>query len=122
MMSSGSASGSGSGSGIVTPFSEDSSMDTPTVISQSKLKQRQNHLMYYDAHELASLAPEDDNVGYYDDDELEDSVSQCDGDRPNRPSFLNLGLAGQSGSTPVVSRKPAFPFSSKALKKFLYLH
>lgn len=106
-----SESASCSGSGAVTPFSDTSSLDTPTVISSNKVKYPPNNLnlKYYDPQELSDIAPDDDNEGYYDDDELEEEDSQY---RPNRPNFLNL--AGQSGSTPVVSRKPAFQFSSKS--------
>jgi hypothetical protein len=95
-----------SGSGAVTPFS-DSSLDTPTVISSStKSKNPPNSLKYYDPHELSDIAPDDETEGYYDDDEI-DAVDGLV--RPNRPNFLNL--AGPSGSTPTVPRKPAFQFS-----------
>jgi len=51
-----------------------------------------------------------DDDSYYDDD---------DDDRPNRPNFLDL--AGQSGSTPMSSRKPRFQFSGKLKKQNKYI-
>ena len=95
----------GTSSGTMTPYS-DSSADTLTVISQSQ------RMQYYDPHELVHIIPDDDEdgEGFYDSDELEklehDSESP---DRLKRPEFLNLGA--QSGSTPVVLRKPAYQFS-----------
>lgn len=95
----------GTSSGTMTPYS-DSSADTLTVISQSQ------RMQYYDPNELVRIIPDDDEEGegYYDSDELEklehDDESQ---DRLKRPEFLNLGA--QSGSTPVVSRKPIYQFS-----------
>lgn len=55
---------------------------------------------------------------YYNEDELwkmmEVDESDYDGsnlDKSSRPSYLDL--AGNSGSTPIVSRKPRFQFSGK---------
>lgn len=95
----------GTSSGTMTPYS-DSSADTLTVISQSQ------RMQYYDPHELVRIMPDDDEdgEGFYDSDELE--KLEHDGESPDRlkrPEFLNLGA--QSGSTPVVSRKPAYLFS-----------
>lgn len=58
---------------------------------------------------------------YYNEDELwkmmEVDESDYDGsnlDKSSRPSYLDL--AGNSGSTPIVSRKPRFQFSGKCHK------
>lgn len=52
---------------------------------------------------------------FYNEDELWKmmGVEQGDyiGDQTNRPSYLDL--AGNSGSTPMVSRKPRFQFSGE---------
>lgn len=95
----------GTSSGTMTPYS-DSSADTLTVISQSQ------RMQYYDPNELVRIIPDDDDdgEGFYDSDELE--KLEHDGESPDRlkrPEFLNLGA--QSGSTPVVSRKPIYQFS-----------
>lgn len=95
----------GTSSGTMTPYS-DSSADTLTVISQNQ------QIQYYDPHELVQIIPDDDDgEGFYDSDELE--KLELDSDSPDgrlkRPEFLNL--SSQSGSTPVVSRKPIYQFS-----------
>lgn len=57
------------------------------------------------------IPDDDDGEGFYDSDELE--KLELDSDSPDgrlkRPEFLNL--SSQSGSTPVVSRKPIYQFS-----------
>lgn len=90
----------GTSSGTMTPYS-DSSADTLTVISQSQ------RMQYYDQNELPD---DDDGEGFYDSDELEklEQDSESPDGRLKRPEFLNLG---ESGSTPVVSRKPMYQFS-----------
>lgn len=95
----------GTSSGTMTPYS-DSSADTLTVISQSQ------RMQYYDPHELVHIIPDDDEdgEGFYDSDELEKLEHDEESlDRLKRPEFLNL--SAQSGSTPAVSRKPAYQFS-----------
>jgi hypothetical protein len=93
---------SGTSSGTMTPYS-DSSADTLTVISQSQ------RMQYYDPSELVRIIPDDDGEGFYDSDELE-KLERDDATSPiKRPGFLNL--SSQSGSTPVVSRKPCYQFS-----------
>jgi hypothetical protein len=94
---------SGTSSGTMTPYS-DSSADTLTVISQSQ------RMQYYDPHELVRIIPDDDDgEGFYDSDELE-KLEKDDATSPvKRPGFLNLN--SQSGSTPVVCRKPCYQFS-----------
>lgn len=56
------------------------------------------------------------NHDCYREDELfemvDDTSSFYDEERPDRPNFLDL--IGQSGSTPVVSRKPRFQFTIAA--------
>lgn len=56
------------------------------------------------------------NHDCYREDELfemvDDTSSFYDEERPDRPNFLDL--IGQSGSTPVVSRKPRFQFTVAA--------
>lgn len=107
------ASEGGTSSGTHTPFS-DSSADTLTVVSQQVSQQK-----YYDPNEL----PDDDddvenkNDGFYDSDELENLEHDNDCSKAKRPEYLNLlsasGGGGQadSGSTPLVSRKPMYKFS-----------
>lgn len=94
----------GTSSGTMTPYS-DSSADTLTVISQSQ------RMQYYDPHELVHIIPDDDDgEGFYDSDELEKLEQEGESlDRLKRPEHLNLN--SQSGSTPVVSRKPIYQFS-----------
>ncbi|KAL7017212.1 hypothetical protein ACKWTF_010291 [Chironomus riparius] len=102
--------GGGTSSGTHTPFS-DSSADTLTIISQQRVQ-------YYDPHEL----PADDdetNDGFYDSDELEslehdNECSSSDINKIKRPESLNIrrcGHTGDSGSTPLASRKPLYKFS-----------
>jgi len=100
--------GTGTSSGTHTPFS-DSSADTLTIISQ--------RIKYYDPHEL----PADDdetNDGFYDSDELEslEHDNECSPSdiKIKRPESLNIkrcGHSGDSGSTPLASRKPLYKFS-----------
>lgn len=95
----------GTSSGTMTPYS-DSSADTLTVISQSQ------RMQYYDPNELVRIIPDEDEdgEGFYDSDELEKLEHDDESpDRLKRPEYLNLGA--QSGSTPVVSRKPVYQFS-----------
>lgn len=93
---------SGTSSGTMTPYS-DSSADTLTVISQTQ------RMQYYDPHELVRIIPDDDDgEGFYDSDELE-KLEHDDASPVKRPEYLNLGA--QSGSTPVVLRKPCYQFS-----------
>lgn len=56
----------------------------------------------------------DQDSEYYNEDELWNmmDMDECDGDNSSRPSYLDL--AGNSGSTPIVSRKPRFQFSGKS--------
>ncbi len=54
--------------------------------------------------------PENDSTEFYAEDELWKMDDESDNsDKQNRPSYLDL--AGNSGSTPVVSRKPRFQFT-----------
>lgn len=54
--------------------------------------------------------PENDSTEFYAEDELWKMEDESDSsDKQNRPSYLDL--AGNSGSTPVVSRKPRFQFT-----------
>lgn len=63
---------------------------------------------------------------YYNEDELWKmmEVDESDGDGSNldktRPSYLDL--AGNSGSTPIVSRKPRFQFSGMFFLFFFLTH
>lgn len=50
---------------------------------------------------------------------VDDDSSVCDGDRANRPCYLEL--AGESGCTPMSSRKPRFQFSGKLLNNIISL-
>lgn len=105
----------GNNSGTHTPFS-DSSADTLTVVSQ--------RIKYYDPHELP--ADDDDTNGFYDSDELEslehdNECSSSDNNtiRKKRPESLNIKMlsgghassGGDTGSTPMTSRKPLYKFS-----------
>lgn len=57
---------------------------------------------------------------YYNEDELWKmmDVDESDGDnKSSRPSYLEL--ANNSGSTPIVSRKPRFQFSGKCHMQML---
>lgn len=57
--------------------------------------------------------PENDSTEFYAEDELWKMDDESDtSDKLNRPSYLDL--AGNSGSTPVVSRKPRFQFTSNS--------
>jgi PDZ domain len=93
--------------GTHTPFS-DSSADTLTILSQRG--------RYYDPHELPADDEEITNDGFYDSDELENL--EYDGEcetRLKRPEYLNLqGGTADSGSTPIVLRKPMHNFSIAA--------
>lgn len=99
----------GAGSGTHTPFS-DSSADTLTVVSQ--------RIKYYDPHELPA-DDDDTNDGFYDSDELEslehdNDCSSSDNNRYKRPESLTIKAmkgTGDSGSTPLASRKPLYKFT-----------
>ncbi|XP_037027621.1 uncharacterized protein LOC119068226 isoform X4 [Bradysia coprophila] len=57
--------------------------------------------------------PENESTEFYGEDELWKMDDESDNsDKQNRPSYLDL--AGNSGSTPVVSRKPRFQFTAAA--------
>lgn len=87
---------------VVQPNNSDAGNwnSTFTVQGQQQLQQQQT----------------DQDSEYYNEDELWKmmDVDECDYsgnplDKSDRPSYLDL--AGNSGSTPIVSRKPRFQFS-----------
>ncbi|XP_065084945.1 uncharacterized protein LOC135707146 isoform X2 [Ochlerotatus camptorhynchus] len=56
------------------------------------------------------MVQENLDESYYCDDEIDiESLYEDEGEQQKRPNFLNL--AGESGSTPMSSRKPRFQFS-----------
>ncbi|EAT39828.1 AAEL008400-PA [Aedes aegypti] len=62
------------------------------------------------AGNVGTLMEENLDESYYCDDEIDiESLYEDDGEPQKRPNFLNL--AGESGSTPMSSRKPRFQFS-----------
>ena len=73
-----------------------SSNDTYTIKEDSSEAEDQP---YYNQDEEIQDGIEDDEYDVYDENQP----------RPDRPRFLDLG--GQTGTTPVVSRKPMFQFS-----------
>lgn len=91
--------------------SENTDSDTSTVVSQDNtcvVQPVSSHSSITFSNNGIVSEPEEE---FYNEDELLEMVDQDSyyGERPNRPSYLDL--VGQEGSTPVVSRKPQFQFS-----------
>lgn len=88
---------------------------TFTVENQDKQQQQQQQqqppqpqLQHQHSNQDSEYYNEEELWHMMDADEMDGSVDQT-----NRPSYLEL--AGNSGNTPIVSRKPRFQFSSMLL-------
>lgn len=90
--------------------------DTYTIVEDEDLAEESRQQEDEDRGEPESVNSDEQ---YYRPEEIQDGIEDDEYDvydanenRANRPRFLNLG-SSQSGSTPVVSRKPMFQFSSE---------
>lgn len=83
--------------------SNDTTLNSTFTIENQRRKYTDQDSEYYNEEELWRMM---------DIDEYDNSTDQT-----NRPSYLDL--AGNSGCTPIVSRKPRFQFSSMYSYKYL---
>lgn len=134
--SGGSGSGGGSGGGIdnggylISTQTSCSDSDTSTFSQCSFVVQTATNsdgcVYTSDDCGVTTVISPPSQTEYYEEDELfqmvddDDDDDDVDGQRPDRPNFLNLIGAddecgtGQSGSTPSSSRKPRFQFTVAA--------
>lgn len=97
---------------MVSSQTSNSDSDTSSFSQCSYVVQPTSSVNIYKApNENHSTQNFDNNLEYYEEDELFRIVDGND-DRPDRPNFLDL--ADQSGSTPVVPRKPFYQFTVPA--------